>query len=171
MNVAHAAAAPLNEVDCPGQSWQQKREESAMKNHVHRVLTLAVIAIALTGLCVAQQFAYRVAADVPYDFYVGDQQLPAGSYIFAVNYSDHAVTIQNQATGKSSVVMALPVVYASPGYDRRNDGPVVELSSVGGKYMLADLQTRTSGVTFPGVPSNRLSAKNEGTVTIVAALR
>ena len=37
-----------------------------MKRHVRCVLMLAVVAMALTGLSLAQQFAYRVAANIPY---------------------------------------------------------------------------------------------------------
>jgi hypothetical protein len=57
-----------------------------MKIHPRHVLLLALLAISLTGISFAQQFAYRVAANVPYDFYAGDQLFSAGNYIFAVNY-------------------------------------------------------------------------------------
>jgi hypothetical protein len=142
-----------------------------MKTQVRHVVMLAVFAMTLTGLSLAQQFTYRVVANIPYDFYVGDQQLSAGNYIFAVNYGDREVTITNQANGHSSVVLASPIEFASPGYDNRNKGTVVDLNSVGGKYVLSDLQTRTNGVSFSTGNSTRMFAKNEGTVTIVASLR
>ena len=142
-----------------------------MKQYVRQVVMLAIFAMALTGLSVAQQFSYRVAASVPYDFYAGDQLMPAGNYIFAVNSGDRAVTITNQANGHSSVVLASPIEFASPGYDNRNTGTVVELNSVGGKYVLANLETRTNGVSFAQGQGNHTMAKNEGTVTIVASLR
>lgn len=142
-----------------------------MKRIARNLVVLAVFAMALTGLSMAQQFAYRVTANIPYDFHVGDQQLSAGNYTFAVNYGDHAVTITNQANGHSSVVLASPVVYASPGYDNRDKATVVELKSVGGQYVLADLKTRSAGVDFSAANSSRSLAKNEGTVTIVASLR
>jgi hypothetical protein len=69
------------------------------------------------------------------------------------------------------VVLASPIEFASPGYDNRNKGTVVELSNMGGKYMLSDLETRTNGVNFPQEKATRTLAKNEGTVTIVATLR
>jgi len=142
-----------------------------MKQYVRQVVMLAIFAMALTGFSVAQQFSYRVAANIPNDFYAGDQLFSAGNYIFAVNYGDRAVTITNQANGHSSVVLASPIEFASPGYDNRDKGTVVELNSVGGKYVLADLETRTNGVCFPQGQGNRTMAKNEGTVTIVASLR
>ena len=142
-----------------------------MKKTVRNFVVLVVFAMALSGLALAQQFSYRVAATIPYDFYVGDQLMSAGNYLFAVNYGDRAVTITNQANGHSSVVLASPIEFASPGYDNRNKGTVVELSNMGGKYMLSDLETRTNGVNFPQEKATRTLAKNEGTVTIVATLR
>ena len=142
-----------------------------MKRIARNLVVLAVFAMELSGLALAQQFNYRVAATIPYDFYVGDQLMSAGSYLFVVNYGDRAVTITNQANGHSSVVLASPIEFASPGYDNRNKGSVVELSSVGGKYVLSDLETRTNGVSFPQGAASRAAANKEGTVTIVAALR
>ena len=142
-----------------------------MKKIGRNLAVLAVFAMALSGLALAQQFNYRVAATIPYDFYVGDQLMSAGNYIFAVNYGDRAVTITNQANGHHSVVLASPIQFASPGYDNRNKSTVVELNSVGGKYVLSDLETRTNGVSFPQGHANHTMAKNEGTVTIVASLR
>jgi hypothetical protein len=142
-----------------------------MKTRIGHLMTLALIAISLTGISFAQQFAYRVATNIPYDFYVGDQLHSAGDYIFSVIYGDRAVTITNQANGHSSVVLASPIEFASPGYDNRNRGAIVELVSVGDRYVLSDLQTRTNGVTFPKGASARTMAKSEGVITLVASLR
>jgi hypothetical protein len=142
-----------------------------MKAHVRYLMMLALIAISLTGVSLAQQFAYRVVTNIPYDFYVGDQPFSAGDYTFAVNYGDRAVTITSQANGHSSVVLTSPIEFASPGYDNRNKGAVVELVSVGNRYVLSDLQTRTNGVSFTTGTYPRTAANNERTVTIAAALR
>ena len=142
-----------------------------MKTRFRYVMMLAAVAILLTGMSSAQEFAYRVASNVPYDFYVGDQLFSAGNYTFAVNYGDRAVTITNQANGHSSVVLATPVEYASPGYDRRDKGIVVELMSVGDRYVLSDVQTRTNGVSFLKGSYPSTLATNEGVVTLVASFR
>jgi hypothetical protein len=142
-----------------------------MRTHIRHLVLLAVFAISLTELAVAQQFAYRVAANIPYDFYIGDQQYLAGNYLFAVNYGDHAVTITNQTSGHSSVVFASPLEPASPGYDSRDKATFVELVPVGDRYLLSDVQTRTNGVSFPKGSLPRTAATNEGIVTIVASLR
>jgi hypothetical protein len=142
-----------------------------MKTRFRYVMMLAAVAILLTGMSSAQQFAYRVASTVPYDFYVGDQLFSAGNYTFALNYGDRTVTITNQLNGHSSVVLATPVEYASPGYDRRDKGIVVELMSVGDRYVLSDVQTRTNGVSFLKGSYPSTLAKNEGVVTLVASFR
>ena len=142
-----------------------------MKTHFRYVMMLAALAISLTGMSFAQQFAYRVATNVPYDFYVGDQLFSAGNYTFAVNYGDREVTITNQANRHSSVVLATPIEYASPGYDRRDKGVVVELVSVGNRYVLSDVQARSNGMSFSNGSYPSTLAKNEGVVTLVASLR
>ena len=142
-----------------------------MKTRFRYVMMLAAVAILLTGMSFAQEFAYRVASNVPYDFYVGDQLFSAGNYTFAVNNGDRTVTITNQVNGHSSVVLATPVEYASPGYDRRDKGVVVELVSVGNRYVLSDVQARSNGVSFSNGSYPSTLAKNEGVVTLVASLR
>jgi hypothetical protein len=143
-----------------------------MKRIARNLMVMAVFAMALTGFALAQQFAYRVEANVPVDFYAGDHPMNAGTYLIAVNYGDNVVTIKNQATGQSAVVHASPVVYGSPGYDTRNRPTTVELRSVGGRYVLAEVQTRTSGVEFPlEGNANRGWAKNGETITVVVSLR
>ena len=142
-----------------------------MKRLIYTLGMLAVLAMVLTGMAQAQQFAYRVAADVPTDFYVGDQHFPAGNYTFSVNYGNHAVTMTNQANLHSFVVLASPLAYASPGYDNREKGAVVELKPIGGRYQLADIKTRTSGVTFSSGNTGGTTAENATPLTVVASLR
>ena len=143
-----------------------------MTRNVRNLAVLAVFAMALAVFSPAQEFAYRVQANIPVDFIAGDQQLAAGDYLFLVNGENHAVTIQNQATGKSVVVMATPIEYASSGYDRRNRSDVVELSSLGGgTYVLSDIEARNNGVSFSQGASSQTSAKKTGSLKVVASLR
>jgi len=142
-----------------------------VRTNIRHLVLLAALATSLSGLAVGQQFTYRVAANIPYDFYIGDQQFSAGNYLFAVNYADHAVTITNQTNGHSSVVTASPLELVSPSYYNRDKATFVELVPVGDRYLLSDVQTRTNGVSFPKGSLPRTAATNEGIVTIVASLR
>jgi len=136
-----------------------------MKKTVHNFVVLAVFAMALTGLSLAQDDDYRVNANVPFDFYAGGQQLPAGAYQFAVNYEDHSVLLRNKTTGRSYELLARPGDGASDGE------AVVEFDLVGDTHILADLKTASTGVSFPEEKVALASAKRRGSVAIVASLR
>ena len=114
-----------------------------MQTTVRNFVVLVVFAMALTGLSLAQDSTYRVTANVPFDFYAGDQQLPAGMYQFEVNYEDHSVMLRNKTTGHSYALLARPG-------DGENAGEaVVEFDVIGGAHMLADLKTASTGVELP----------------------
>ena len=144
-----------------------------MHRNGRRIATWIGLFVALVGTAIAQQVTYRVRADIPVDFYVGDQLRSAGSYTFTVNCGDNAVTITNLANNYSSVVLTSPTQDASTGYDRRNSKTqaVVELDSIGGKYVLADIQTLTSGVSFASAVADNNIARNKGVVRVAAVMR
>jgi hypothetical protein len=142
-----------------------------MKRYVRHAGMLLVFAVTLTGLALGQQFAYRVAATMPSDFYVGEQRFAAGSYIFAVNYGDHEVTIENQNSRHSSVVKATPFDYPATGAVTMGKPTEVQLISTGGRYQLADIRTSEVGVTFPQANASLEAARNGGMVTVIASLR
>ena len=54
-------------------------KENVMKKTVRNFAVLAVFAMALTGLSLAQNPTYRVTANIPFDFNVGNQHLPPAS--------------------------------------------------------------------------------------------
>jgi len=144
-----------------------------MHRNARTIASWIGLLVALAGTAMAQQITYRVRADIPVDFYVSDQLRAAGSYMFTVNCGDNAVTITNLANNHSSVVLASPIQDASTGYDRRDSKTqaVVEFNSVGGKYVLADIQTLTSGVSFASEVSNASIASNKGVVRVAAVMR
>jgi hypothetical protein len=140
-------------------------EENVMQKTVRNFVALVVFVMAIAGLSVAQDSTYRVTANVPFDFYAGDQQLPAGMYQFEVNYETHAVVLRDRATGHSYALLA------HPADGERGGEAVVDFDVIGGRHTLADLKTASAGVTFPEQKELVASAKNRGTVAIVATLR
>jgi len=141
------------------------KEEHVMKKTVRNFVVLAVFAMALTGLSLAQDDTYRVTANVPFDFYAGHQQLPSGMYQFEVNYGNHSVMLRNKTTGRSYALLARPGDGESVGE------AVVEFDLVGDTHILADLKTASTGVNFPEQKATLASAKRRGSVAIVASLR
>ena len=113
-----------------------------MKNHVRNFVVLVVFAMALTGLSLAQEDTYRVNANVPFDFLAGDQQLPAGTYQFEVNYGNHSVMLRNKTSGRSYALLARPADGEGVGQ------AVVEFDVIGGTHLLADLD-RQHGRRLP----------------------
>jgi hypothetical protein len=140
-------------------------EESVMQKTVRNFVALAVFATAMTGLSLAQDSTYRVNANVPFDFYAGDQQLPAGMYQFEVDYETHGVVLRNKTTGHSYALLAIPADGEAVS------GAVVDFDVIGDAHMLADLRTSSAGVNFTEHKVLPTSAKGRGTVAIVASLR
>ena len=136
-----------------------------MKKTVCSFAVLAVFAVVLTGLSPAQDDTYRVAANIPFDFYAGDIQIPAGNYLFHVSYNNHCVTLRNHDTGKTYIFLA------EPADGDRRVAAVVDFDVIADHYLLADLKTADSGVAFRESKPAVASAQRRGSVAIVAALR
>jgi hypothetical protein len=136
-----------------------------MKYRVRNFVVLSVFAMALTGLSLAQTNSYRLAANIPFDFYAGDQQLPAGAYLFNVGYEAHVVSLRNQDTGRTYMVLAVPADGEASGE------VVVEFEVIGDSHALASLKTASTGVAFAESKRVRMSAQSRGSVAITAAVR
>ena len=136
-----------------------------MKRAVRILLMVGVSLIALSALSLAQDSTYQVKVNIPFDFYAAGQQLPAGNYLFSVNYETHAVTLRNRATGRSFNLIAIPD-------DGEKDGQAyVEFETSGAGYRLADLKTASSGVSFSQSRSSVTTAQMRRVPATLAALR
>lgn len=136
-----------------------------MKRIARNFLVLVVCVVALSALTLAQDAAYHLNVNVPFDFYAGHQPLPAGSYIFTVDYETHAVTLRNRETGRSCTLIAVPDEGEKFGQ------PVVEFDVAGDSHTLADLKTANAGVSFAPGEKPFTAARRSGSVAIVATLR
>jgi hypothetical protein len=140
-------------------------KEHAMKTTVRNFAVLVVFAIAVTGISLAQTSSYRLTADIPFDFVVEDQHLPAGNYMIIVGYNSPVVTLRNTASGRTAMVIA------THGDGQSNGEPVVDFDVVGDTHLLADLKTANTGVSFTEQKQSLASAKRKASVAIVASLR
>ena len=136
-----------------------------MTKSVRSFVVLVVFAMALTGLSLAQDDTYRIRANIPFDFYAGEQQLPAAIYLIDVSYDTHVVALRNHDTGRTYSIVAMP------GNGGRSVESVVDFEVVGNNHVLADLKTASTGVNF--FESKRVvrTAQHKGYVAIVATLR
>ena len=136
-----------------------------MNNTVRNVVMLVVVALALTGLSLAQDVTDRVTANIPFSFDAGSQHLPAGIYQFAVNEQDHTVTLANTATGRSSWMPSLAFDGGLPG------NPEVDFDVIGGTHVLANLRTYNAGVHFLEQKAEVAAVERGESVAILASLR
>ena len=51
-----------------------------MNTNYRKLVALASIVLALSGLVLANDFTPKVRASIPFDFYAGGKMLPAGTY-------------------------------------------------------------------------------------------
>ena len=136
-----------------------------MTKSVRSFVVLVVFAMALTGLSLAQDDTYRIRANIPFDFYAGEQQLPAGIYLIDVSYDTHVVALRNHDTGRTYSIVAMP------GNGGRSVESVVDFEVVGNNHVLADLKTASTGVNFSESKRAMATAQVTGSVAVVAALR
>ena len=141
-----------------------------MKKNIRNFAMLVAVALVLTGLSLAQSLTDRVVANVPFSFYAGDQQYPAGTYEFALNDQDHTVTVTNTASSRSTTILAFPGESLGYGNEARQGfgNPGLEFVSIGGSYVLASLKTDVAGVNFPE-GKVRLSSTQRGEPVTIAA--
>ncbi len=139
-----------------------------MKNNLCRLVALALFTMALGGAALAQDFAHKVRADIPFSFYAGDKLMPAGNYTFATNLLNHNVEIGQSAKGPESFLQGLPS-------DRSKNGLAVLTFRTNGDgvYALQKVQGEDFGVSFNvDKVLSHLAADRpaDGTQTVIAQL-
>jgi len=141
-------------------------EENVMKKTVRNFVMLVAVALAVTGLALAHDPLYRVTANIPFDFYAGDEHFPSGEYQFVVN-EDNSVILADTTSRRTSVVLATPGDAVGNG----NGGPALYFDEVGNTHVLVNLRTYNAGLNFPQQNLQMVSAKRGKSVAIVASLR
>ena len=114
-----------------------------MKNQLREFVALTCFAVALSSSAVFAQdlLDSKVRADIPFDFYAGDQRVPAGTYMFSLS-EDRYATIRNQQTGRTYWVLAKSTDM------ERNNQVVVTFDVVGDVHILHALQKDDASVSF-----------------------
>jgi hypothetical protein len=144
-----------------------------MKKTIRNFVIPVAVALALTGVSLAQSLTDRVVANVPFSFYADGQQYEAGTYEFVLNDQDHTVTVINTASHSSKVILALPGESLGYGNQARqgfgNAG--LQFDSIGGSYVLASLTTKVAGAKFPEKNIWIASAQRGEPITVAASGR
>jgi hypothetical protein len=140
-----------------------------MEKHLLKLMALAFLAVALTGVALAESNTHVVRANIPFDFYAGGQLHPAGEYTISINDESDMVMIGAQAAGSRSLLLG---IHEDASRDERT---VLTFKLVGGNvYALRKLESPDLGLSFNGrVPQPSVSAQSQApeSVTIVAQAR
>jgi hypothetical protein len=122
-----------------------------VKKYLAHLLVLGGFVVLLAGAAVAQDEIEPAArVNIPFAFHAGSVNLPAGVYTFDVDAVDHAVTVEQDATGRAFFVTGFP---ADP---EQNGKPLLTFKNMGGEYTLEELQADSVGVGFAPVSTSNV---------------
>jgi hypothetical protein len=115
-----------------------------VKQNYRKFVALALFVLALSGAALAQDFAPKVRAYIPFNFNAGSKMLPAGTYTVAINRGSNNVAIFQRDTGVGTFLLALPT-----GVNRQGQ-PVLTFRSDGdGTYVLVKIEGPDLGLNVP----------------------
>jgi hypothetical protein len=121
------------------------------KQILNFVVTLSVIAaLSIAGFAGLDR---SVEANIPFDFMVGGEKLPAGKYTFETGSSLNTVMVRNWKTKRAAGALshALQV--------RDGSKPQLVFRRYGNQYFLAKVITYSSGIELPKFKAEREAAK------------
>lgn len=133
-----------------------------------RLVALTLFTLALSGAVFAQSFGYTVRANIPFNFYAGSKEMPAGDYTFAINRQNSVIAIYQRSTGNGALLLGSSQDGSKNGRTsltfRANDENV---------YVLQKLQGPDVGLSFGTEKRMTHVAENgmsNATLTVLAEL-
>lgn len=133
-----------------------------MRKNIRRFVALSCFAIALSGAALAQDLPKAVVrANIPFDFYAGNQKLPAGEYTLKVGV-DRRITLRNQESGMTCFLLSMPADEAA------GSKASLIFDEVAGAYLLYSLEDSNVSVNF--YESKTLLARANDRSTVMVAL-
>jgi hypothetical protein len=121
------------------------------KQILNAAITLSVIAaLSIAGIAGLDR---NVEANIPFDFIVGGEKLPAGKYTVETSAAQRVLMVRNWKTKQGAG--AISQDYQVP----RGSKPHLVFRRYGDQYFLAKVITYTSGVELPKTKAEREAAK------------
>ncbi len=131
-----------------------------MRKNIRTFVALSCLAVALSGAALAQDLSKVVVrATIPFDFYAGNQKLPAGMYTMTVGV-DRRIMLRNQETGVTSFLLAIPADTAA------ETKAALIFDDVAGAYLLRSLEDSNASVNFIENKTLLAGARERGTVVV-----
>jgi hypothetical protein len=139
-----AAFYPLHAIHCKASCLKQEitNKEETMK----RQLCALALSAALACAALYAQGA-TLEADVPFNFAVGDKEMPAAKY--RVSYSSGVVTVRDVDGKRAAMALTKPAVSDRTFRQRKQGDSVLLFQRYGDEYFL-------SGVAGPSAPEGRM---------------
>jgi hypothetical protein len=139
------------------------------------VLMVAVAALLLIATGALASSVIRIRASVPFSFYVGDEQLPAGNYIFemrAIGFgssSSSAVAVYRQDGSVAAMISTIPSGWE---YHRMADGHL-HFTRYSNSYFLNKVEGPGAGASLITTKAERelRAQNNRGSETVIVAQR
>jgi len=110
------------------------------------VLLTSIVALLMLATGVLAGAATRIHATVPFDFYVGEEQLAAGNYVFEMrpigfgSASSSAVAVYRPDGTFAHMIPTMPT-----GYDHRSGESHLHFLRYGNAYFLSKVEGQQSG--------------------------
>lgn len=126
-----------------------------MRNIISAFLTLSFLAVFGAAAVSAQTYGYRVSADVPFDFAIGDSTFAAGKYEMVLTSGNGSVySVSLFDVNRKRVLGATAVRNGSTNKDNAD----LLFAAEGGGYFLDKLRTPEMGFQFVTSKKERLVA-------------
>lgn len=140
-----------------------------------RKTSIVVAALLLSATCLLAGPTTKIRANVPFDFYVGEEQLPAGNYVFemrAIGFgssSSSAVAVYRQ---DGTLAVTLSTIPSGWEYRRMADGHL-HFTRYTNTYFLNKVEGPSSGASLITTKVERelRAQNNRGSETIIVAQR
>ena len=140
-----------------------------------RKTSIVVAALLLSATCLLAGPTTKIRANVPFDFYAGGEQLPAGNYVFemrAIGFgssSSSAVAVYRQ---DGTLAVTLSTIPSGWEYRRMADGHL-HFSRYTNTYFLNKVEGPSSGASLitTRVERELRAQNNRGSETIIVAQR
>jgi len=118
-----------------------------MKSYITRTIATTVIMIAASVIYVNAQSAHRVTADIPFDFFIGKEMMPAGTYEFEVanrHAYPGALIVRSTIPGANhSFIVPALLDKATKGAE-----PSIMFNRYGAAYFFANINADSGSMAF-----------------------
>ncbi len=112
------------------------------------VLTVVAALLVFPLLGLTQGTMLSVSVEIPFEFYIGTELMPAGTYSFKPNKAVGVIDVMNTANARTVMASVLTRIAMWPDHDTH-----VVFDRAGDRYYLAELHVAgADGYHFKGAP-------------------